>query len=88
VIRRKLREDFYENLPILTDIIRSGDASNTDKLRGMDLQARFGVGTLSEVSTESVREKLQATARAIQELVPVDHQGQLLAQLREIWNNG
>ena len=81
-----LRTHFYENLPKLHALAQDETTAPSDRLKAMDLQARYGLGALQDVSMESVTAKLSATIREIQAVVPHDVATPLLERLRLVWD--
>ena len=60
-------------------------SSDADRLRGVDVAAKYSVGIVKEVSVEEVVDRVQATAAAIQELMG-EEAATMLPRLKEIWN--
>jgi hypothetical protein len=84
--RELLRDNFHANLPRLQDLIADETTSASDRIRAMDLQAKYGLGALQGVPDEVVHAKLQATIDVIEALVPDDILPNLLAQLQAVWD--
>ena len=84
-IREQLRGSFVERIGTLEKIADSGDFEPSDRIRAIDLLAKYGLGTTKEVSVEQVREKVAATVRVIQRCVPADQLVGVLAELRQVW---
>ena len=59
------------------------DAS--DRLRALDMLAKYGLGTVREVSVENVRERVMATLTVIRERCSDEQAAAIVAELRPIW---
>ncbi len=57
----------------------------TDRLRALDLMAKYGLGTTKELTIEHVRERLSGTIAVIQRSLPPEQANRILEQLREVW---
>lgn len=55
-IRALLRHSLEEALPVLTEIIADPAASNSDKLRAIDIAARYGLGTAEDAKPLTIGE--------------------------------
>lgn len=60
-------------------------ATVKERLAAFDMLLRFGVGTLKEVSTESVRERVAATLAVIRTECPQDVAERIITALRPVW---
>jgi hypothetical protein len=60
-------------------------ADVSDRLRAIDLLAKYGLGTLKEVSIEHVRERVQETVTVIKQHTSPDQAATILQALRPIW---
>lgn len=84
-VRALLRESFAARLPLAEAIADDPKLFPADRLRALDMLARYGLGTTREVSVEDVKDRLTATIAAVREVVPAPHAEQLIALLREVW---
>ena len=78
--------DAYRRLAILEEIADDADTSPSDRIRAIDLLAKYGLGALQAVSDEVVHAKLAASINIIEALVPADIQPNLLARLQGVWD--
>ncbi len=101
IVRDFAREAFADRLDILTQIadgkaiqrMKIGDvetetfisADVSDRLRALDLLAKYGLGTIKEVSVEDVRERVQRTLDVIQERTSPEQFVSIVQQLQPIW---
>lgn len=84
-VRALLRESFAARVPLAEAIADDAALPAAERLRALDLLARYGLGTTREVSTEEVRARLSDTIAAVRQLLPESHAETLLTRLREIW---
>lgn len=84
-VRALLRESFAVRVPLAEALADDPTLSAADRLRALDLLARYGLGTTRELSVEDVKERLAATIAAVRALVPASHAESLLIKLREVW---
>lgn len=84
-VRAALRQAFADRLPIITGIADDAMLPPTDRLRALEVLARHGLGTVTELGVDDVRDKLAATVAAIRRTVPPDVAAPLLVELRTVW---
>lgn len=60
-------------------------ASPRDRIMALDLQAKYGLGQLKEISIENVRERVAATMAVIRQHVAPELYQQMLPQIRAQW---
>ena len=84
-IRERLRGSFDQRIEVLEEIADDPMQTPADRTRAIDLLAKYGLGTLKEVSTEDVRDKLRETISLIRAELPRDHAENLLERMRTIW---
>lgn len=60
-------------------------ASPKDRLAALDLAAKYGLGTLKEVSIENVRERVAGTLEVIRSHIAPEVYQAMLPQLRAQW---
>ena len=85
-LRERLRGSFADRLAILEEIADDADTSPSDRIRAIDLLAKYGLGALQGVPNEVVHAKLAASIDIIEALVPADIQPNLLARLQGVWD--
>lgn len=74
--------------PSSTDVVEVEvlqSASNRDRIGALELAAKYGLGTLKEVSTESVRERVKDTLEVIRQHCPADVAARVITALRPVW---
>ena len=84
-IRERLRGSFDERVATLEDIADSEAESTADRIRAIDLLAKYGLGTLKEISTEDVAGRLRETIDLIRRRLPKAEAEALLSEMREFW---
>lgn len=70
----------------LIEIDARTSASPRDRLTALDLAAKYGLGSLKEISVESVRERVRETLAVIRQHCPAPLAAQIVAELRPIWS--
>jgi hypothetical protein len=85
-LRQRLRGSFADRLAILEEIADDADTSPSDRIRAIDLLAKYGLGALQGVPDEVVQTKLAATIDIIEAVVPDDIRLNLLAQMQAVWD--
>lgn len=60
-------------------------ASPKDRIAALDLQAKYGLGQLKEISIEQVRERVAQTLAVIRQHVPPETYEKMAPQLRAAW---
>ena len=84
-IRERLRGSFDERIETLEDIADSNAESTADRIRAVDLLAKYGLGTLKEISTEDVAGRLRDTIDIIRRRLPEAEANALLNEMRGVW---
>ncbi len=84
-IRKQLRGDFRERIQILNRIADDEEMRAGDRIRAVELMARYGLGTLTEMSVEEVRDNLTVTISVIRDFLNEDQAKELVERLRPIW---
>ena len=84
-IRERLRGSFDERVAVLEDIADSNAESTADRIRAIDLLAKYGLGTLKEISTEDVAGRLRETIAIIRRRLPKTEAEALLNEMRGVW---
>lgn len=57
----------------------------TDRLRALDMLAKYGLGTVKEVSVENVRERVQATLSIVRSHCSAEQADRIVEAMRPIW---
>jgi hypothetical protein len=61
-IRRKLAQIVAtEGIGVIREVLQDADAKTSDKLRAVDVAAKYGIGASNELTREKVRDLLQQT---------------------------
>ena len=60
-------------------------AAVSERLKAIDLLAKYGLGTTKELSIEHVRDRLQQTIRVITQTLPKEQAERLLSRLEPVW---
>jgi hypothetical protein len=84
-VRAVLRESFADRVPLLERIADDDTAPMAERLRALEVLARYGLGTADGIDLHEVRERLRATVDAIRTTLPDDVAAPLLWRLRAIW---
>lgn len=84
-VRMALREAFAARVGLAEALADNPRLTATERLKALDLMARYGLGTTRDVSVEDIRDRLTATLAAIRKLVPCPEAERLVAELRGIW---
>ena len=84
-IRERLRGSFDERVATLEEIADSNAESTVDRIRAIDLLAKYGLGTLKEISSEQVQQRLRDTIDLIRRRLPEAEANALLTEMREVW---
>jgi hypothetical protein len=86
-IRRALRASFEKRLPILEEIADGKDpeAKPSDRIKAVDTLAKYGLGTIQEMSVDSVRGRLARTIELIRSELEPEQAVALLAKMAVLW---
>ena len=85
-LRERLRGSFEERVTVLEEIADDEAADPQDRIRAVDTLAKYGIGTLREVSVERVRDRLCDTLRVLREELPPEQAAHIINRLREVWS--
>lgn len=87
ILRELLRDATYERVDLLRQVAdgKIKEASVTDRLRAMEILAKYGLGTLKEVSVENVRERVANTLDVIREHCSPEQATSIITALRPVW---
>lgn len=101
IIREQLRGSFADRVAILQDIadgkvvqrLKIGDtetktevsAEVADRLRAIDMLAKYGLGTVKEISVENVRDRVKGTLDVIRKHVSPEQMQAMTPELRQVW---
>ena len=85
VLRQRLRGSFEDRIPVLEEIADDPNADCQDRIRALDVLAKYGIGTVRELSVDEVRERLRNTVEIIREALAPAVADSLLSRLRPVW---
>jgi hypothetical protein len=80
-----LREAFATRVGMVEAIADNTTLTASERLRALDLMARYGLGTTRDVSIEDVKDRLVATIAAIRRIAPPLVAEKLIDDLRRTW---
>lgn len=84
-VRKACTLAFARRIVVLAQIADDPTTDATDRIRALDTLGRYGIGTIKEVSTEAVREKLRATLEVLRARLPADQAEAIVSELRSVW---
>jgi hypothetical protein len=84
-LRDRLRGSFAERVLVLEAIADDDQADPQDRIRAIDVLAKYGLGTLRELSVDDVRDRLRKTIAIVREHMAPDDATVVLTRLREVW---
>lgn len=84
-IRKSLRLSFDQRVKIWEEIADDADAPRLERMKAVDLLAKYGLGTTKELTVEHVKDRLQQTIAAISDTLPAEQANALLARIEPIW---
>ena len=84
-LRARLRGSLDERVGVLEQIADDESASHRDRIKAVDVLARYGLGTVREITIEDVREKLRITLELLRDELDEDEADHLITRLRDIW---
>ena len=84
-LRERLRGSLDERVVVLEQIADDESATHRDRIRAVDILAKYGLGQLREVSVEDVRGRLSATIELLRQELDPSEADRLIMHLRDIW---
>ncbi len=85
VLRERLRGSFQDRVKVLEEIADDSKADPQDRIRAIDVLARYGLGVTRELSVDEVRDRLRETVALIRRVLPPEQATEILTLLREVW---
>lgn len=85
VLRERLRGSFQERVKVLEEIADDPEADPQDRIRAIDVLAKYGLGVTRELSVDEVRDRLRDTVVLIRRVLPSEQAAEILRLLREVW---
>jgi hypothetical protein len=70
---------------VLEEIADSPKADPADRIRAVDVMARYGLGAASDVSVDQVRDRLGRTVALVRDRLPADLAATIIQEMRAIW---
>ena len=56
-----------------------------ERLKAIDLMGKYSIGTVREMSTDQVRERIRETLNVIRARLPKEQASKIILELREVW---
>jgi len=87
LVRAALRASFEERVGVLEEIAdgRVPKAQVSDRIKAIDTLAKYGLGTIQEMSVDSVRGRLARTIELIRSELEPEQAATLLAKMAVLW---
>lgn len=85
-LRARLRGSLLARVAVLESIADDPAGLSSDRIRAIDVLARYGLGAATELSVESVRERLALTLDVLQTELPGDQARHVIALIEPIWS--
>jgi hypothetical protein len=74
-----------ETNPDLIVIEGQTSAGMRDRIRSLDLMAKYGLGTTKELTVENVRERLKLTLEILRNELTEDQEKSIMPKLKDVW---
>jgi hypothetical protein len=84
-VREAFRKAAGERLGVLTDIADGTKRAPGDRIRAVEVLARYGLGQLREASVEDVKDRLRETLAILREELDVETAHHVIDRLAEVW---
>ena len=85
-MRERLRGSFEDRVTVLEEIADDEAADPQDRIRAVDTLAKYGIGTLREISVERVRDRLRDMLQVLREELPSEQAAHIINRLRAVWS--
>jgi len=87
-LRARLRGSFEERVAVLEGIADDPTAHANDRIRAVDVIARYGLGSADEglVSADEVREHLRETIAVLRAALSPEQFSAILTELEAVWS--
>lgn len=85
-LRERLRGSFEDRVTVLEEIADDEAADPQDRIRAVDTLAKYGIGTLREISVERVRDRLRDMLQVLREELPSEQAAHIINRLRAVWS--
>ena len=84
-LRARLRGSFDERVKVLEEIADDQEAPRTDRIRAVDVLAKYGLGAASDVTVDQVRDRLAQTVELVRATLPKQQAEAVIERMRGIW---
>ncbi len=84
-LRARLRGSLDERVSVLEEIADDTTAAPGDRIRAVDVLAKYGLGAATELTVDQVRERLARTVALVRETLPPEQADPLLHRMQEVW---
>ena len=84
-IRARLRDSLDDRVTVLEEIADDPGMAASDRIRAVDVLAKYGLGAASEVSVDQIREKLRRTLEIVRQAVPPGQVSAVIEALQKVW---
>ena len=85
VLRERLRGSFQDRVKVLEAIADDPEADPQDRIRAIDVLAKYGLGVTRELTVDEVRDRLRDTVVLLRRALPSEQATEILTLLREVW---
>ena len=83
-VRKAARLAFEERIPTLARLADSAE-SDSDKIKAIDILGKYGLGTLREMSTDEVQDKLRQTIAILDANLSPEVAERIYELMRPVW---
>jgi hypothetical protein len=80
-----LEEIADDRVAVLEEIADDPESQPSDRIRSIDVLAKYGLGTVREVTVDQVRGRLRQTLAIIRAELPSLEAERLIERLQEVW---
>jgi hypothetical protein len=84
-LRERLRGSLEDRVAVLEEIADDPESQPSDRIRSIDVLAKYGLGTVREVTVDQVRGRLRQTLAIIRAELPSLEAERLIERLQEVW---
>jgi hypothetical protein len=84
-VREAFRQAAADRLGVLTTIADSAESGAGDRIRAVEVLARYGLGQLREASVEDVRDRLRQTLAILREELEEETAERVIGRLAAVW---
>jgi hypothetical protein len=84
-VREAFRKAAGERLGVLTEIADATDQPPGDRIRAVEVLARYGLGQLKEASVEDVKDRLRDTLAILRQELDAETAERVITRMAEVW---